>query len=513
MLALSFTFPAGRYHATPWDRHVNEAAIAWPPEPWRILRSLIATWHHKVKHTGKHTEATLLALIESLAEDLPEYGLPAASHSHSRHYMPQFGANDKSLVFDAFAGIRKDEPLTVIWPTVSLPTDQAALLDDLLAVMGYLGRAESWVEAARVTNLPAANCKPGADALDAETGELNGETVTLLAALPKDGYLAVRGRFLTDKKAVKKLGSTLPDNLLAALSIDTADLRTQGWNQPPAARKVSYLRPINALRPARTVRKAVPALATTAQFVLVGKPLPRVEDTLRIGELFRMTVMSRAKKQFGEARIPAVFSGHELPSDNRHGHAFYLPWDADHDGRIDRLLLHVPLGMDTPQRRMVETLNRIWSRDGGEWRLVLEGAGIRNAFPLLAASTKWQSVTPYLHPWHRKEGFGVEDQIRRECRERGLPEPIELEYRRAIEVGHQMRRSIQFHRVRSRRDVVQPDRLGSFWCLTFAEPVTGPLALGFGCHFGLGLFTPLDAHVASGDLSPPDRSVCYSRID
>ena len=77
MLALSFTFPAGRNHATPWDRHVNEGAVAWPPEPWRILRSLIATWHHKVKYAGRHSECTLLALIESLAQELPEYGLPA----------------------------------------------------------------------------------------------------------------------------------------------------------------------------------------------------------------------------------------------------------------------------------------------------------------------------------------------------------------------------------------------------------------------------------------------------
>lgn len=498
MLALSFTFPAGRYHATPWDRHVNEGAVAWPPEPWRILRSLIATWHHKVKHTGKHTEAALLALIESLAEDLPEYALPAASHSHTRHYMPQFGANNTSLVFDAFAAVRKDEPLTVIWPGVSLPTDQAVLLDDLLAVMGYLGRAESWVEAARITDPTATNCKPDAEALDAETGELKGETVTLFAALPKDGYRAMRERFLTDEKAIKKLGRTLPDNLLAALSIDTADLRKQGWNQPPAARKVSYLRPIDALRPVRTARRAVPSLATTAQFILVGKPLPRVEDTLRIGELFRMAVMSQAKKQFGETRIPAIFSGHDLPDDNRHGHAFYLPWDADGDGRIDRLLLHVPLGMDSPQRRVVEAVSRLWSRDGGEWRLVLEGIGLRNASTLLSASTRWQSVTPYLHPWHCKKGLGIEDQIRRECRDRRLPEPIGYERLQVVEVGHQVRRSIQFHRFRSRRSLQQPDRLGSFWCLTFAEPVTGPLALGFGCHFGLGLFTPLDGD-ASGD--------------
>ena len=48
MLAIRFLFPAGRYHATPWGRHVNEADVEWPPSPWRLLRALIATWHRKL---------------------------------------------------------------------------------------------------------------------------------------------------------------------------------------------------------------------------------------------------------------------------------------------------------------------------------------------------------------------------------------------------------------------------------------------------------------------------------
>lgn len=489
MLALSFTFPAGRYHATPWDRHVNEGAVAWPPEPWRILRALIATWHHKVKPAGKHTEATLLALIESLAEELPEYNLPAASHSHTRHYMPQFAADKTSLIFDAFSAVEKDRALTVIWPNLTLPEDQATLLDDLLAMMGYLGRAESWVEARRIsTPEQQTNCKPGNEALDTETGELKGEAVTLYTALPKNQYQAIRERFLTDKKTIKKLGGTLPENLLDALSIDTADLRKQGWNQPPAAQKVTYLRPVNALRPERIIRKTTPPSVTTAQFVLIGKPLPRIEDSLRIGELLRQAVMSKAKWKFGKDHIPAIFSGHEMPEGNRHGHAFYLPWDSDGDGRIDRLLLHVPTSMNSEQRRIVEKLNRIWSRDGGEWKLVLESIGSDNTCALFAGSTQWQSITPYLHPWYCKKNFGIEDQIRRECRERGLPEPVGFERLESITIKGRDRKPIHFHRFRSKRGLIQPDTHGSFWKLTFAKPVPGPLALGFGCHYGLGIF-------------------------
>ena len=72
--------------------------------------------------------------------------------------------------------------------------------------------------------------------------------------------------------------------------------------------------------------------------------------------------------------------------------------------------------------------------------------------------------------------FYRRDQIQRECRERGL---------------------------------THPDTHGSFWRIEFAEaanapslarspqldpiaePVQGPLALGFGCNEGLGLFVPV----------------------
>lgn len=492
MLALSFTFPAGRYHATPWDRHVNEGAVAWPPEPWRILRGLIATWHHKIKPTEKYSESTLLDLIESLASELPEYSLPTASHSHTRHYMPQFAIGKTSLIFDAFTAVKRDDPLTVVWPNLDLPNDQRQLLDELLSVMGYLGRAESWVEAKRLAEAPEANCKLGNEPLDTQTGELLSEIVTLYAPLPLKEYQFLRERFLADKKAAKKLGKTLPANLLDALSVDTADLRKQGWNQPPAAQKVSYLRPIDALRPRYAIPKTKVPDVTTASFILVGKPLPRVEDTLRVGELMRAAVMGQAKRIFGEDNISPIFSGHNLPADNRHRHAFYLPWDSNGDGYIDRLLLHVPNGMDGQQQHVVEQVRKLWSRDGSQWRLVLESIGHPEVGGILAKeSVVWESVTPYLHPWHIKKNFSIEDQLRRECRERGLSGPTILELFGEVNVGkNRKRRPIHFQRFRNRRGLNQPDRLGSFWRLTFAEPIQGPLALGFACHFGLGLFKP-----------------------
>jgi CRISPR-associated protein Csb2 len=394
-------------------------------------------------------------------------------------------------VFDAFTAVKRDDPLTVIWRDIEIPDDQRALLDELLSVMGYLGRAESWVEARCIDSAPVPDCTPGTEALDTGTGELMGELVTLYAPLPADAYQTLRNGFLTDKKAIKKLGATLPDTLLDALSVDTADLRKLGWSQPPAARKVSYLRPVDALRPRYTIHRALAPTANTVSFILIGKPLPRVEDSLRIGELMRQAVMGQCKRILGEDRIPPVFSGHGLPTGNRHRHAFYLPWDSNGDGRLDRIIVHAPDGMDAELLRVLAHVDRLWSRGGSQWRLVLEGSGDPSLADVITRpAVTWQSVTPYLHPWHVKKGFGIEDQLRRECRERGLSEPAEFEQLSAVPVGNQTRNAIRFQRFRSKRGLNQPDRHGSFWRMTFAEPVSGPMALGFGCHFGLGLFKP-----------------------
>ena len=452
---------------------------------------MISTWHHKVKYSGKHKERTLLELIESLAQELPQYTLPAAVHSHTRHYMPQWKAGDTSLVFDAFTSVSPDEPLHITWPNLQLPENQLALLDDLLAVLGYLGRAESWVDASRVDQPRPPNCIPGAEAIDPDTGELRGEVVTLFAPMPVAEYRRIRDQFVADKRASAKLASTLPEQLCHAISTESADLRRLGWNQPPAARRVHYLRPIDALRPRRVPVRDVTPEFTTVRYLLVGKPLPRVQDSVRIGELLRSAVMSKAKDVFGEDSIPPLLSGHGLAGGGGHQHAFYLPWDANGDGRIDHLLLHVPGGMGSTERRALQSLRKIWSRSGQEWRLVLEGIGNADAGGRLTLrSAQWQSVTPYLHPWHAKKRFAVEDQIRRECRDRNLPEPMRLQQHPDVHIAGKTLRPIHFHRFRSKRGLTQPDRRGTFWSLEFGEPISGPFTLGFGCHFGLGLFEP-----------------------
>jgi CRISPR-associated protein Csb2 len=506
MLAISFRFPAGRCHATPWGRHVNEADVEWPPAPWRILRALIATWHRKADQKA-FPESVLNQLVHCLADSLPAYRLPPATRTHTRHYMPvRQGKHDKSvLIFDAFVRVSSEDNLVICWPDIELPEEPRELLDVLLRDIGFLGRAESWVEAERLEDwVDEPNCRPSELSVDTDTGEAL-EPVRLIAPLPSSDYKAWRAETIAAqglesrklKKAQQKVLDTLPEKLLDAMRLETSAVQQAGWSAPPGSRFVTYQRPYECFSPQprrRTAKAATPANTTTARLALAGKPLPRIEDAVRIGELIRVAAIHKADRLAGNDGVPPVLSGHDMPDDNRHGHAFYLPEDADGDGFIDHILVHADKGIAGPALRALDRITRLWERGGSEWQVLLEQYGSTlqiHGSDCIGAARAWRSVTPYLHPWFRKKNFSAQDQIRRECRERGLPDP-RIEPLEAITVNGRERRAVHFHRFRSKRGLKQPDTRGSFWKLTFPEPITGPLALGFACHYGLGVFAAAD---------------------
>ncbi|MFZ5655399.1 MAG: type I-G CRISPR-associated protein Csb2 [Pseudomonadota bacterium] len=508
MLAIQFTFPGGRYHATPWGRHVNEADVAWPPDTWRLARALIATWHRKLDQV-RYPRQHLVGLLARLAEAAPpRIRLPEdVVHAHTRHYMPAKG-DKRTLIFDAFARVAPDDPIVLAWSDLVLEPEFLALLDELLDGMGYFGRAESWVHARRAEWHGGFNCLPDAPDMDTETGEVLGEIVRVLAPVSPTRY----AEFITDhlrskKSPPAKLRRSLPGDWLEALSVDTADWKSAGWNLPPAAQIVSYRRPLEALpavarKPApRRVSPRAVATRTTARFAVYGKPLPRIEDAVRVGEALRVAIMGCAKRMLGADTVPRELSGHDLPGSNRHGHAFWLP-DPNGRGEIMHLLVHAPAGLSDPAVRVLTALQSVRYAEGEPLRVMLEGLGPSSLFreltPLTGESTVWRSVTPYLHPWHLKKPElrspearheALLAQLRKEWHARGKALPEIIAFRELPDRDFEGRRlrPLHYHRFRRKRGLTQPDRLGRLIEIQFAAPVAGPLALGFGCHFGLGL--------------------------
>lgn len=297
---------------------------------------------------------------------------------------------------------------------------------------------------------------------------------------------------------------------LDAIAVETGELQAAGWSAPPCALTRDYRRPLHALKTVVPVvsRKRVtgnaPTTITTARFMLYGKPLPRIKDAVRIGEMLRTAVMGRAKQLLGPDLLPAELSGHDLGDDNRHGHAFWLPEPNDHS-EIEHLIVHAPNGLSADAMRVLTALQQIRRNEGEPLRVMLEGFGAASLFDraslLTGESTVWHSVTPYLHPWHLKKpelrtheatSAAILNQLRREWHARGEKQAEILDIRELPSIrygGHEMC-ALHFHRFRRKRGLTQPDTLGRLLELRFAHAVRGPVALGFACHFGLGLFTP-----------------------
>ncbi len=553
MFALEFRFPAGRYHATPWGRNVNEADVAWPPEPWRLLRTFIAAWWRKGDR-ARWTEDDLASLIDTLAETLPVYSLPAGViHAHTRHYMPTGtlakGQPKTTLVFDAFVRLPEGSTLVAAWPNVTLAPEAFAFATDLAGAIGYLGRAESWTECQALADWEGTpNCRP----LD---GLADGDRLRLLSPRTSGAYAAERRRIMDEMKRVmvaaserpptkrtiekrldKELRSkgrrahTLPERLVDALSLDTADYQDRRWSRPPAAREVVYVRapeaaPSVVARPRGRPRPS-PAgrpLPTVARYLLAGRPLPRIEDTVRIGELMRRAALAQFGWQHDETagrRIPKAPSeisgrgGDGKPlKDPSHPHAFWLPEDADGDGWIDHVSVFIAGGMNDNVLRALDRITRLWlppkQRPGDEeaepssvkeWRLALEGFGKPADFAggagILATSRRWRSVTPFLASGHLKAA-GYPGEVRRllELRGRNATD-VDVGELEAIDVGGAPRRAIHFHRFRSRGRETQPDAAGALLNIVLPEAIEGPLAIGFGSHFGLGLFVAEESGLA-----------------
>jgi len=76
MLLIELAFLAGRYHATPWGRHVNEGVCEWPPSPYRLIRALYDVWKRK---RPEWREQRVAELLEVLASAAPSYHIPPAA--------------------------------------------------------------------------------------------------------------------------------------------------------------------------------------------------------------------------------------------------------------------------------------------------------------------------------------------------------------------------------------------------------------------------------------------------
>ena len=248
----------------------------------------------------------------------------------------------------------------------------------------------------------------------------------------------------------------------------------------------------------------------TVRFVLVGDRPPPLAQAPEVGERARRAALGQARRLYGPDHIPVMLSGHGRDGPVRgHRHAFWLSEDEDGDGLVDHLTVHVP-GMDDATLAALLTVSIGVSSPEESWRAERQwsgrsgdlgdpdalgapgvpgtpGAPSAPSAPdapgrLFGSAHAWTSITPYVGPWHQKPRLTQPDMLRRECGLRGLPPLAEVF---PLDGGARTRPEVRW---RWRGSTPPGPGRGALWRLVFDAPVSGPLALGYGCHFGLGLF-------------------------
>ncbi len=480
MTTIRLTFPAARYHATPWGRHVNEGVPEWPPSPYRLLRALFDVWKRKCPDVA---DEDVRAVLEALAAAPPRFHLPLAVATHTRSYLSANAKDptDKNLVFDPFLVFDRPHACFLCWPDLHLSLRQRETLELLLHNLNYLGRSESWVEA-QVWNGPVE--APIESAVAEAGGE--GELERVACAVPVSEYSGKRP-------------------WMDALTFSTANLLKERASSPPLLRHVRYALPKDAIAVDPPRKRMSRAAAIEA--VLLGLDatvLPLVTTTLEVAEQVRVRLMGAHKRRMNgdESRVSALFSGKTSDGRKRldHGHVYILPL-GNEMGRIDRILIVSRLrAFSEDESDAVRRVRELYQRDGRPAvQCVLTWQGKVGDAGQFRRTRVVESATPFVPPRHWRKGREmrtfIEDEVRRECRNHGIDVPVAR-----VEL---VNLSSPFDVIEYRRNRKgDPIRPGYALKLTFEKEVLAPFAIGYGAHFGLGQFRPSSGE-APQESRPP----------
>lgn len=463
---VSVRFLLGRYHATPWDRSVNEGLVEWPPSPWRVLRALVSTWYTRWPELPA---PVLDRLLEALG-DPPSYWTSPARPGHTRHYVPDLahrsgdpGGTDKAL--DPFLSLSQeaDAHLLIRWET-DLTGEQREVLGKLVELVPYLGRADAVCEMSLLT----VDSDP--DDTWWRPGTNGDETARLLAPI----------------KPVRR----------PALELTTVAVRKGRRTMPQDTTWVPYARQ-SPSRPVPQRPRAAPAMVQAIRFGLSSRaPLKATH-----GVLLADTMHRAVTKKLDGGRPELMGHGGAI-TDHQHAHWVPLSPEPGQGTMLDGMLVWAPGGIRPDEVATIIGTRWLSGRLGGDngyelkgfpkTMLLLQSVGtVEQVAPeLCGPSQTWHSLTPYLPVRHYKRSRGsyeefLRDDVRRELQYRQLPVDVEVE-----RVSDLDRWAMAFRRYRVGERLAEDPRLGYGLRLTFVEPQGGPLMLGQLSHFGFGVFVP-----------------------
>lgn len=538
MQIIEVQFPARRYHATPWDAHVNEGRVEWPPCPWRIVRALLAVGYNKLGWHDQPTE-TAVSLIEKLATDAPQYVLPQSTQAHTRHYMPYTeGKNEKKTkVFDTFVKFASDDASMLIRYDMEFESEEKNLLGEMVEGLAYLGRAESWVDARllqedelvimtdhdwiTVADSDSANRTRLLAPMTAESflswREAEVKTASTLAESQAEQVAASKDKKLTNaqrKKAINRAADAYPPDFVAVLQQSNATWQKAGWPRPPGSRWVDYALPDDLFdrQPLTPTPVNRPFTKPTAILLAIdgegkrGTLRPPMHRALPLMELLHSEAIRYATRVLNLGHLPEL-TGKDADGNafqGNHSHSHWLPLSLFGKGKIDHVLISATGGFSHESVQAISAIRWAYAKEIRKLSVNMVGQGdlhsifhqlnaspqIRpDALTILKPSESFVSATPlvlrkYLSPRGKKT---LEGQIREELLERGYPEPVSIE---RFSDQEMVKRKLKGYLLRRQPRKQQPPFERSWGVrIQFNQLVCHcPITLGYASHFGLGMF-------------------------
>jgi CRISPR-associated protein Csb2 len=232
-------------------------------------------------------------------------------------------------------------------------------------------------------------------------------------------------------------------------------------------------------------------------WTLSGAAPPSLARALTICHAARSAIM-RTLDAYGVSRLPDWLHHAGEKGDS----AYWIALDPDNDGRIDQVACVRPGGLGFEVLPGFSAGGDLWVGEGrrdaaaGRWRMSPDTMGPLVPGGLIGPARHWMSLTPFVASREtiRENGTlranrSLDIQLRDDLVKRGLVafgcEPIE---ERATDAGRLA--AADFELVAD--DMRPPPQApAAFARLAFAEPIDGLLTLGYGAHYGLGLFLPV----------------------
>lgn len=316
------------------------------------------------------------------------------------------------------------------------------------------------------------------------------------------------------KKDLEAIEEKLPTDIFEALHADTGDLKRAGWSQPPGSVWVTYARPRGAFDVAPRTRAAVYRgdPATVARYAVASQVPPRLTEAVSLAERIHEALVSRSDGL-------SAFTGCDEAGRPLEGHVHAkilcesnLGLGKGRRGEITHVIVHTPAGFGPEERKALDRLTKVWGHGGHDVQLVLLGVGKPEDFggleadrgrsPTLAKAKTWVSRTPFVptrHPKATRPGMPKVDEsglqigspehdLRRLLALSGFPEPMAVDTISSTDLAGHETRWLAFRRERNKGEGRRATNVGYGFRIEFPEPVRGPIALGYGAHFGLGVF-------------------------